>query len=127
MPGAEILCGDVFSADLLEIGIYIRGRHGACLILLIKILEQFLPWQLLTGADDLGDAPIVYAKLPNFATFSLEVEAQLAAIDLHVPVLEGGEAVALILLGVFITSYPNERCLQEVGDGRENLLSGEPR
>src|SRR5262245_41643990 len=75
VPGTEILRGDVFPADLPEIGIYIRGRHVACLTLLIKILKQLLPWQLLAGANDLGDPPVVYTEPPNFATFSLEVEA----------------------------------------------------
>src|SRR5262245_25221507 len=42
------------------------------------------------------------------------------------PVLKCGEAVALILLCIFITAYPNECRLQEIHDGGKNLLARQP-
>ena len=86
-------------------------------------MEQLLAGQLLAGADDLGDAAISHAEPPDLAALALEVEAQLRAVDVDVAVLEGGQAIALVLLGVFVAADPDEGRLQKIDDGGENLLT----
>ena len=70
------------------------------LAVLVEILEQVLPGQVLAGLDDLGDATVLDLELPRLAALALELEAQLAAVHLDMRVAQRRQAVALVLLGV---------------------------
>ena len=61
-PGSEVLCGDIFSGDCLEILVYVGRRDVLAITLLIDVLKQLLSGEFLAGLDDLGDAPVSYAQ-----------------------------------------------------------------
>src|SRR5687767_12884850 len=102
VPRPKILCRDVGATDFSQIGIHVCGGHITRLAAVINILEQLLPGQVLAGADHLGDTPVANRELPDLAALALEVEAQGCAVDLDMPVLERGEAIALVAARVLV-------------------------
>ena len=74
--------------------------------------ETFLPWQLLTDANQLEDAPVVTIGPANFATFFLELEAQLVVFDVHMPVLE--DAAVLMFLQIRLSGTPEDKLRKSV-------------
>src|SRR5436190_1133205 len=113
-PGTKILGGDVFPADLFEIGIDIGRRDVSLNTALIDILKKLLSRQLLACSNYFGDSPIFDSEAPGLATLTLELKAQFCTIHLHVLIEQCGETVAFILLGVVIIPDPDERCFQKV-------------
>ena len=113
LPGAEILCRDVAAGDLAQVGVDVRRRHVPALAVLVDVLEQLLAGEVLAGAHDLGDAPVLDLEAPDLAALALELEAQLRAVHRDVLVLQRGEAVALVLL------WRNRRCRPGSASSRE--------
>jgi hypothetical protein len=77
-PGAEVLRRDVAASDLAQVGVDVGGGDAPHLAVLVQVLEQLLPGQLLAGAHDLRDAAIAHLQLPGLAALALELEAQPA-------------------------------------------------
>src|SRR5262249_39927686 len=77
VPGAEIFRGNIFVADVPQVGIDIRRCDVACLASIVEVLEELLPRQVLAGANDFSEAPIADTQTPILAALTLEVEAQL--------------------------------------------------
>ena len=59
---------------------------------------------------------------PDLSALALEIEAQLGAVHLHVPVLQRGQAVALVLLGVLVAADADEGGFQQLHDGGQHFL-----
>jgi hypothetical protein len=62
-------------------------------------------------------APVSYAQRPLFAAFTSEAETDLVSLDGHVPVLQRGQAIAVVRPGVIVIPYAYQRGLQEMHDG----------
>jgi hypothetical protein len=90
--------------------------------LLIDVLKELLPGELLTGPNDLGEAPVAYAQRRLFAAFTSEAETDLVSLDGHVPVLQRGQAIAVVLPGLSVIPYTYQRGLQEMHDGYNNFF-----
>ncbi len=95
--------------------------------LLIDVLKQLLPGKLLAGPDDLRDAPVSNAQRLLFAAFTDEAETYLVSLDRRVPVLQRGQAIAVVVPGVIVIPYADQRGLQEMHDGCQNFFRGRPR
>jgi hypothetical protein len=107
-PGAEILGGDVISADLLQIRIDVGRGDGLFRAGLVDVLEQVLPGQFLALAHDLGDAPVLDLQPPRLAALALEVEFERGAVDLDMAVAQGRQAEALVLFDVVLVADPDQ-------------------
>jgi hypothetical protein len=103
-PGAKILGGDIRAGDGPQIVVDVARRDSPQFLLLIQILQQFLPGQLLTRPDDLRDAAIAHRKRPSFAALADKLEAYLGPFDRHMPALQRRQPVALVLLCVFVVA-----------------------
>jgi hypothetical protein len=88
-----------------------------------EVTSRSLPSSFLTGADDLRDAPVPDAQRPLLAALAGEAEANVRPVDLDVAVLERGQAVAPVLLRIVVVADPDQRGLEEVHDGGEDLLA----
>jgi hypothetical protein len=54
--------------------------------------------------------------------FTSEAETDLVSLDGHVPVLQRGQAIAVVLPGVIVIPYTYQRGLQEMHDGCNNFF-----
>jgi hypothetical protein len=61
-----------------------------------------------------------------FAALTGEAETDLIALDRHVPVLQRGEAITVVLPGVIIIPYADQRRFQEMHDGCQNFFPRQP-
>ena len=77
-------------------------------------------WHALTI---FATAAVLDLKVPLLAALALELEPQLGPFDLHVRVAQGGQPVALVLLGVIDIADADERVFQEMDDRRQNLFA----
>ena len=55
------------------------------------------------------------------------MEFQLGAFDLDVPVEQGRQAIALVLLGIGLVPHPYHGRLEQMDDGGEDLFAAEAR
>ena len=60
---------------------------------------------------------------PLFTAFTSEAETHFVSVDGDVSVLKSGQTVALVLLHVVVVSDPDERRLQKMNDGCQNLFA----
>lgn len=113
-PGAEIFCGDIAAGDFAQVGVDVGRVHVPALAILVEILEQVLPRQILARLDNLGDAPVLNLEAPRLATLALELETQLSSVDFDVRVAQSCETVAFVLLGIVVVadwiSVVSRRC-----------------
>jgi hypothetical protein len=122
-PSPKILGGDIPVGDLFQISVYVTGRDVLGLPVVIHVLQQLLTGQFLAGPDDLRDASISHAQGPLLPALTGEAEADLTSINRYVAILQRGEPVAIVLLGVVVVSDPDERRFQQVHDGGQHLFT----
>ena len=78
--------------------------------------------QVLNGAHDAGDAAVPDAQPPRLAALALEVEAQLRPLDIQMPRAQRGEAVTVVIPGIFAVADTDQRLVEKADDGRQHLL-----
>ena len=95
-----------------------RGRP-----VVVEVLEEPLPGDLLAVAQHLGHAPVPGVHLVGDPALAGEHEGDLGSRDARVPVPEGREAVGAVVTRVFVVADADERRLQQLGDGRQHLVA----
>ena len=100
-----------------------RGNGAASIF--VFILEQVLPWHVLQGFDDIGDAPIGQRKPPLLARLALEMEMQCRAGDVDMPGSKGRQPKTLVFAGISRVADPDETVVQQPDHGHDNTLKVE--
>lgn len=106
--------------------------HRLRLALIVDLLEQALPGQLLHATHDPHQAPVVHPHLAILPALAAAGEAQPPTLGTHMAGAQGGEAVTTIdvdqahgarfeawIRGVFMrrTGHPQRVCARRVNDG----------
>ena len=107
-PRPKVLRRNVIAGDFFEVGVDVAGGHVLRLAILIEVLQQLLAGQFLAGPDDLGDPSISHAEEPLLAALARKPEAHLVSIDCDMPVLQGRQAITVVLLGVVVIADSDE-------------------
>src|SRR5690606_12519133 len=111
-PGAEMFRAERPAGTLGNIGVHVARGDGVN-ALLVFILEEMLARQVLQVRHDAGDAPIGQLQLPLLSRFALETEAYGLAGDLDMAVAQGGQAKALVFLGIAGIADADEGIVEE--------------
>jgi hypothetical protein len=122
-PGAEILGRDVRAGDVPQIIVDIGRADRSHDLIVVDILKEVLPGEILDRADDAGDAPIPHAQAPSLPALTVEVETQLGALHLQVTRAQGGEAIAGVVLCVFAVADADQRLVEEAHNRGQDLLA----
>ncbi len=123
-PGAEVLGGEGSPRGFADVVVDVVGVDGVPLALVVEVLEQALARQLLAAADQRREAPVVDAGAVLLAALAAEVEHRRRPGEAnHVPLAEGGEAEALVGLGVLVVADADGRLLHDPHDRRQHLLA----
>ena len=122
VPGAEILGGGLLARDGADVGVDVGRGDIPHLALLVLVLEKILARQVLDGAHDARDAPVTDAELPHLAALALEAEMKLRTFQRHVAVLQRGQSIAVIALGIFRVADADQRAVEKVHHGCQHLL-----
>ena len=122
-PGAEVLRGDFLAGDFLEILVHVSRCDILAISGFVHVLQQFLSGQILARFYYLGDAPVPDPQRPLLAALAGKAEAHLVSVDGDMAVLESGEAVAVVLFGVVVIAYADQRGFQKMYDGRQHLFA----
>ena len=80
--------------------------------------------EAIPGPADPGDTSILDAEGPLLAAFPGKAKAYLTSVDSHVPVLQRGQPIAVVLVRIFVVSYTDQRCLKKMNERREHLFPG---
>ena len=99
-PGAEILRRHLGAGDLANVVVDIGRGDLADDPVVVLVLEKVLAGQLLARADDARDAAVAQLQLPLLAGLAAKLEAQLAAGERDMPVLQRCQAIALVIARV---------------------------
>jgi hypothetical protein len=87
------------------------------------ILDKFLARELLAGLDDLCDASVAHPQRPALAG---ETEAYLVSVDGNMPVLEGSQAIAVVLLRVVVVPQADQGGFEEMHHRCQHFLPRQP-
>lgn len=105
--------------------IHIIRIDPAHLSVLVHILEQLIPGEIMTLLDDVRQPPIVQFHFMALAAFAAEPETYAVTSDLDVLVTQRGQSVGMIGLGVFDVADADRGSLQQTHDRRQDLLAGQ--
>ncbi len=83
--------------------------------LAVNILEVILTGQILQAADDAGHAPVSHVEFMELAALASEGEAQRRAINVHMIVLKGRQAIRPI-------ADAHQRFVEQAHHGRQGLV-----
>ena len=124
-PSPEIFGAEILLSDLPDVMVHVAGVDGPRFSVVVQVLEEFVTGDLGAALDCRGYAPVLDLQLPLLARLAREIEPQDTASDCHVLATHGGQAVGLVLLGVFGVADPDQRLLEKADDRREHLLAGQ--
>src|SRR4051812_19710378 len=125
-PRAEVLGGEVVAADLAQIPVHVVGADRLALAVVVDVLEQFVAGEIAAGLDDLREARVVELDGVRDAALAAEFEAHLAAADLGVPIAHRRQSDRAVGAGVLFVADANQRLLEELHRGGEDLLARQP-
>ena len=63
----------------------------------------------------------------ELAGFAAEFKLDAGAVGLHVPMLQRGQAVVMVFLGVFLVPHADGAQIHHAHDGREDLFTTQSR
>ena len=123
-PRTEVLGGHLGVGSLAQVVVHVvRVDRRRCTVV-VEVLEQPLPGDLLALPEHAGDAPVLGVHLVPQPALAGEDEGDLGPGDARVLVAQGGEPVRAVVARVLVVPDPDERRLQQLYDGREDLLAG---
>ena len=83
------------------------------LAVLVEVLEELLPRQVLAALDDAREARVGDRDAVLDAALAAEAEAQRRAVDLHVPAAQRGEAEGVVLARVLVVADADQRPVEQ--------------
>src|SRR5205085_6848516 len=108
-PRPKILGRDFFASDLAQIVIYLGRADGVPIAILIEVLEQLISRQISAILDNARETPVIDVSLVVLTVLSAKADVYSAALDRDMPVPQGRQSKALVLLGVLVVPDPKER------------------
>ena len=89
-------------------------------------LKQFISGQILTPANEAGQAAVAHVHGMANAALAAEMEAHGGAVDLDVAVAQGGQAERAVGSRILLIADADERRFEQTDDGGEDLARGSP-
>jgi hypothetical protein len=123
-PGAEVLGGEILAHRRLDVGVDVARADRAGIARLVHIFEQALARQVLRSARDSDEVAVGDGHRPLDAVLAGIADLQPPALDLRVPVAQGGRAEALVLLGIFLVADPHPGLVDQPHHRGEHGVGG---
>jgi len=86
-------------------------------------LKEILSRQRLAALNDPREPPVAEVHLVHLAALALELEAQRRAGDLDVLVLQRGQTIGAVGLGVLVVAHPDAGALEQADHRGQHLLA----
>jgi hypothetical protein len=125
-PGAEVLAGEIFAGDLLQVGVDVRRLDAAVFTGFIDILEKLVSGKVLHAAHDAGDLAVGQLDIVLHAALAAKPELQRRAPHPHLTVAQGRKPEGLVIACVRLVSHPDAARLEKPHDNRERFFAREP-
>ena len=116
MPGAEVLGGEVLAHGLAQVGVDIVRADRLHLALVIDILEQVLPRQVLHPPHHPRERGVGQADLALLTALGAEPQAQGAPGHLGVALAQGRGAETAVVPGVTLVADPDRPEIEQAID-----------
>ena len=91
--------------------------------LVVEVLEQLVARQVAAILDDAREAAVAMPPFVPDAALAAKAEADVAAVDLGVPVAQGRQAEAVVGLRVFAVADAEQGQLEQPDDRRQHPLA----
>src|ERR1700730_8684481 len=91
----------------------------------VHVPEELLAGELLTCMDDAREKWVAQPHTLLPAGFGTELELHGLDVDPYVFMVQGGDAVRMILSFVFLVADANQRLVHQPPRGREHLVAGQ--
>src|SRR6185295_19831781 len=104
---------EVLTGDLAQVLVDVLRADGPRLTVLVQVLEQLLPRQVLAAPHDAGQPRVRYLHVIDLAALAAEPEANSRRADLRVPVTERSKAERAIIACVLRIADPDEALLEQ--------------
>src|SRR5205807_698283 len=92
---------NLLAADLPQVIIDVSRVDRMPVSLLVEVLEQFVAGQLAAILDDARQPAIIDVRFVPDPMFATKIQMDVTALDLDMPIAQGGQTIALVRLGVF--------------------------
>ncbi|MCW0466763.1 hypothetical protein NB705_003836 [Xanthomonas sacchari] len=123
-PGAEVLGGEALAHRLAQVVVDLARIHRLQLAVVVAILEQCLPGQLLAAADQLDQVHVVDLDVVLLAALAAELQPRPAALDEgQVAVAQRGQAVGAVAACVFGIAHAHQGLGHQRHHHRQHLVA----
>src|SRR5439155_18702208 len=122
-PRAEVLCGEIFAADLTHVRVDVGGIDHLALAVTVDVPEQLVAGEIAARLHDPREPGVPQADAMLDPALAAEHEAHRRAVDRRVLFAHRRQAGRSILPRVFLVADANERLLEELDDSREHFLA----